>query len=217
VGGVCVVAAASLTLLSACSSGSGQASSPDTRQAARAATQSPSMSASPSPSRSRSLSKDQAERKKLVSATKVDWQQAARTAEKEVSGSRLVEIELSDNGKGAPEWDAEVAAKDGTGQDVKVDAVTGKVTRSEKDSDESADDKKKTVDRLAQATVTPAQAVDAATEHQKGTVTGVKLDEEEAGPTVWAVDIVTRGTWAKTTLDVDAGHGKVLHEKVERD
>ncbi|MZD04105.1 peptidase M4 [Streptomyces sp. SID5785] len=227
-GAVCA-AAASLALLGACSGGSGAASStPDgaerTERAARAADD-------PSPSRSRELSEDQRERKDLVSATEVGWEKAARTAEKKVSGSTLVEIELGDGddgggdgddgdgggGKVTPVWEAEVATEDGTSHDIRVDAVSGKVTRAEKDDGQDADDRKKTADRLAQAKVTPVKAAAAAAGHQKGTVTGVSLDDADGGPTVWAVDIVSRGTWAKTTFDVDAGNGRVLHEHVDRD
>ncbi|WP_223206002.1 PepSY domain-containing protein [Streptomyces xanthii] len=213
VGVLCAVAA-SLSLLSACSSDDGDDTSSGTKQADRAAEQA---AATASASASPRLSEDQAERRKLITATKVDWDKAAMTAEKEVSGGKLLEIELGDDDQGNPEWDAEVVASDGTSTDVRIDGVTGKVTKSEKDKDQDAGDKKENTDKLAAAEITSMKAAETATDRKKGTVTSVGLDDSDGGPTVWAVDVVTPATWVKTTFDIDAGNGKVLHENIDRD
>ncbi|MEB8341952.1 PepSY domain-containing protein [Streptomyces endophyticus] len=212
VGVVCAVAA-SLSLLSACSSDDGDDTSSGAKESESAAQQDQASDATPTGR----LNEDQAERKKLLSATKVDWDKAARTAEKDVSGSKLLEIELGDDKQGNPEWDAEVVASDGTSTDVTVDAVTGKVTGSTADKDQDADDKKENADKLSAAKITAVKAADTATERKKGKVTSVALDDSDSGSTVWSVDVVTPATWDKTTFDIDAANGKVLNEHVDQD
>ncbi|MET9776493.1 PepSY domain-containing protein [Streptomyces sp. NPDC006367] len=191
-------------------------------------------SASPT---SPSLNEDEADRKALVPLAKVTWDKAADTAVKEVSGGKLVDLELkrtsseataSPTGSpmpstpnaapsaGAPEWEAKVAASDGTVHRVDIDAVSGKVFRTQVDDDQDADDKKKTADLLKKATQTPQQAVKAATDKTKGTVTHVELGDKDQ-KAVWAVDVVSTDTWDKTTVDVDATNGKILREHVDRD
>ncbi|MFZ3566264.1 PepSY domain-containing protein [Streptomyces sp. BH097] len=212
VGVVCAVAA-SFALLAACSSDDGGDTSSGGKESESAAPK--AESGDPSPSGR--LNEDQSERKKLLSATKVDWDKAARTAQKEVSGSELLEIELGDDKQGNPEWDAEVVASDGTGTDVRIDAVTGKVSGSTTDKDQDADDKKENADKLAAAKVGATKAVGTATERKKGKVTSVALDDSDGGSTTWSVDVVTPATWDKTSFDIDAANGKVLNEHVDQD
>ncbi|MFZ3561762.1 PepSY domain-containing protein [Streptomyces sp. BH055] len=211
--GVVCAAAASLALLTACSSDDGD----DTSSGAKESESAASKADSGDPSPSGRLNEDQSERKKLLSATKVDWDKAARTAQKEVSGSKLLEIELGDDKQGNPEWDAEVAASDGTGTEVRIDAVTGKVSGSTTDNDQDADDKKENTDKLAAAKISAMKAADTATERKKGKVTSVALDDSDGGSTVWSVDVVTPATWDKTSFDIDAANGKVLNEHVDQD
>lgn len=212
VGVVCAVAA-SLSLLSACSSDDGDDTSSGAKKSESASQQDQAGDATPTGR----LNEDQAERKKLLSATKVGWDKAARTAEKEVSGSKLLDIELGDDNQGNPEWEAEVVASDGTSTDVRVDAVTGKVSGSTTDKDQDADDKKENSDKLAAAKITAVKAADTATERKKGKVTSVALDDSDSGSTVWSVDVVTPATWDKTSFDIDAANGKVLNEHVDKD
>ncbi|MDP9679793.1 MULTISPECIES: PepSY domain-containing protein [Streptomyces] len=205
------------------------------------ATTSPSGTATGPSATSTSLTDDRAEREALVPKAKVTWDKAADTAVKEVSGGKLTEIELtrasgenasptgSPTGSptetgaaptpsaGSPVWAAEVAASDGTVHEVHVDAVTGKVFRSRTDSDQSADDKSEIADRLSRADRTPEQAAKVATDKTDGTVTAVKLDENDDQRLVWMVDVVTTGDWNKTIYAVDAGNGKILGEDVDRD
>ncbi|MFD7292967.1 PepSY domain-containing protein [Streptomyces sp. NPDC059897] len=213
VGVVCAVAA-SFALLSACSSDDGD---DDTSAGGNESESAAPKDQSGDPSPSGRLNEDQSERKKLLSATKIDWDKAARTAEKEVSGSKLLEIELGDDKQGNPEWDAEVAASDGTATDVRIDAVTGKVSASTTDKDQDADDKKENSDKLAAAKITAMKAADTATESKKGKVTSVALDDSDSGSTVWSVDVVTPATWNKTSFDIDAANGKVLNQHVDQD
>ncbi|WP_217139794.1 PepSY domain-containing protein [Streptomyces sp. AC627_RSS907] len=197
-------------------------------------TSSPTDTTSPSPTSS--LTEDQAERKALVPMAKVTWDKAADTAVKEVPEGKLVALELKRTSadattstgspspstpnpapsQDAPEWEAKVAASDGTVHRVDIDAVSGKVFRTQAE-DQDSDDKQKVSDRLGKATQTPEQAVKAATDKTKGTVTGVELDENDDQQLLWSVDVVSTDNWNKTTVDVDATNGKILREHVDRD
>ncbi len=220
-----VCCAVSTTLLAGACGGS---SAPGT---AAPAAPSPSQA---SPTGGTALTEDQSERKALVPAAKVAWNQAADTAVAAVPKGRLVEIELTTSrgtptgtptdssagspspsgsapAAGAPVWDVTVAAEDGTIHDVQVDAVTGKVTRSRVEPGQDADDKSEVAEQLKAATVTAPQAVRTATGRTAGTVTAVELDDD-----VWSVDIVTPD-WNETTYDIDAAKGTVVRQHVDRD
>ncbi|MBQ0827045.1 PepSY domain-containing protein [Streptomyces tagetis] len=229
----------SLLLATACSSADTTRSS----VAEAAPTGSPSTpatdtgTASPTGTASSSPGGDRAERKALIPMAKITWDKAADTAMKEVPQSKLVDLELQRTSKdatsatgspspstpnpapsvGAPEWEAKVAAPDGTVHRIDIDAVSGKVFRTQVEPDQSAADKRDMADRLDKASQTPQQAVKAATDKTKGTVTGLALDENDNQQLQWAVDVVNTDTWDKTTVDVDATNGKVLGEKVDDD
>jgi uncharacterized membrane protein YkoI len=197
-------------------------------------TGSPTNTASPSPSAS--LNEDQAERKALVPMAKVTWDKAADTAVKEVPEGKLVDLELKRTSaeatastgspspsmpnpapsQGSPEWEAKVAAPDGTVHRIDVDAVSGKVFRTQAE-DQDADDKQQVADRLSKATQTPEQAVKVATGKAKGTVTHVELGESDDQKVTWSVDVVSTDNWNKATVDVDATNGKVLREDMDTD
>ncbi|WP_234393122.1 PepSY domain-containing protein [Streptomyces pactum] len=192
--------------------------------------------ATASPSPSESLTDDRSERQALVPKAEVTWDKAADTAVKEVPEGKLVELELKPTSaeatastgspspsmpnpapsQGAPEWEAKVAAPDGTVHRIDIDAVSGEVFRTQAE-DQDADDKQQIADWLEQASQTPEQAVKAATDKAKGTVTGVELDENDDQQLLWAVDVVSTDNWNKTTVDVDASNGNVLREHVDRD
>ncbi|MFJ8149752.1 PepSY domain-containing protein [Streptomyces sp. NPDC096048] len=189
-----------------------------------------------SPSPSESLTDDQAERQALVPKAKVTWDKAVDTAVKEVPEGKLVDLELKPTSaeatastgspspsmpnpapsQGAPEWEAKVAAPDGTVHRIDVDAVSGKVFRTQVE-DQDADDKQQIADWLKKATQTPEQAVKVATDKAEGTVTGIELDENDDQQLLWGVDVVSTDNWNKTTVDVDATNGKILREHVDRD
>ncbi|NEA90313.1 PepSY domain-containing protein [Streptomyces sp. SID7958] len=232
---VCALGASAL-LLTACGS-----SGTDRADVAAAAPTSPGATSatatSASPSASASLSEDQTERKDLINATKVTWQKAADAAIQEVPDSQLVGLELKPTpsdvtatpgtaspstpnpapSPGAPEWEAKVATEDGTVHRVEIDAVNGKVFRSQAEQDQSADDKQEIVNRLNDATQAPDQVVKAATDKVEGTVTGLELDHDDNDQVMWSVDVVNNDTWVLTSVEVDAASGEVLREQVERD
>ncbi|MBD9736286.1 PepSY domain-containing protein, partial [Streptomyces sp. H28] len=109
------------------------------------------------------------------------------------------------------------ATEDGTVHRVEIDAVNGKVFRSQAEQDQSADDKQEIVNRLNDATQAPDQVVKAATDKVEGTVTGLELDQDDNDQVMWSVDVVNNDTWVLTSVEVDAGSGEVLREQVDRD
>ncbi|EFH32117.1 predicted protein, partial [Streptomyces pristinaespiralis ATCC 25486] len=228
----CLLACSAL-FLTGCGSEKGNEVSPaaaptgsPTDTARPTGTASPTGSPSPTGTETR-LTDDQAERRALVPAATVTWDKAADTAVGEVSGSKLVEIELtraeSDStaspapSPGSPQWAAEVATQDGTRHTVHIDAATGRVLPSQPEGEQSAEDKRETADRLSKAKLTAEQAVKTATGQKKGTVVAVQLDDDDAGKVVWSVDVVTQDDWYKTTYDVDAANGEIQREEVDRD
>ncbi len=115
-------------------------------------------------------------------------------------------------GARTPAWHTSVAASDGTLHDVWVDGVSGKVISDKPDADQDAEDKQELADRLKRTTVTPEQAVQTATQDDKGTVTAVELDDDS-----WSVDVVDTSNWDKTTYEVSTTERRVLRKEVDRD
>ncbi|KFG77242.1 PepSY domain-containing protein [Streptomyces mutabilis] len=189
-----------------------------------------------SPSPSETSTDDRSERQALVPLAKVTWDKAADTAVEEVPEGKLVDLELKRTSaeatastgspspstpnpapsQGAPQWEAKVATSDGTVHRIDIDAVSGEVFRTRAEN-QDADDKQQIADLLKKATQTPEQAVKAATDKAKGTVTHVELDENDDQKAIWSVDVVSTDNWNKTTVDVDATNGKILREHVDRD
>ncbi|MER5259188.1 PepSY domain-containing protein [Streptomyces sp. NPDC002855] len=236
VGALCAVAA-SAALVTGCGEDGDASSAEATSKAAKSV---PKEAPSESPTGSASLTQDQQERKALLAATKVTYDKAAGTAVDKVPGGKLTDLDLEgvddDNdgddeddasaspspspspsgSAGAPQWVAEVAEKDGTVHDVRIDAVSGKVISSAPEKDQDADDKKETADRLSRVKQSPEQAAKVATDKKKGTVTSVGLDDNDSNALVWSVDVVTKD-WNKTDFEIDAVKGDITREHVDRD
>ncbi|WP_217169179.1 PepSY domain-containing protein [Streptomyces sp. AC512_CC834] len=233
---------ASVLLLTACTNADTTRSSVAEAAQTESPTATATDTASPTGSPSASMNEDRTERKDLVTATKVTWDKAADTAVKEVPEGKLVDLELkrteadasasptgSPTGspspsmpnpapsEGAPEWEAKVAQPDGTLHRIDIDAVSGKVFRTQVDPDQDPDDKTQVSEWLDKAKQTPEQAVKAATDKAKGTVTHVELGDNDDQQVVWAVDVVDKEKWNKTTVEVDAANGKVLSQNVDND
>ncbi|MBT2376052.1 PepSY domain-containing protein [Streptomyces sp. ISL-111] len=236
--GAAACLAAAALLLTAC----GQSADSATSAATEAAKVLPQRTTA-SPSATADLTEDQRERKSVLDATKVAFDDAATTAVGEVANGKLVDLDLEgvdddDRGEspsptatGSPEatgspsaspgadgpvWVAEVAEKDGTVHTVRIDAVDGKVIEARVDADQDAEDKKQTAEWLSQATQTPEQAAKVATEKKKGTVTSVSLDDNDGSGVIWSVDVVG-SDWKKTTFDVDAKNDTIVREETDND
>ncbi|MFD7922238.1 PepSY domain-containing protein [Streptomyces sp. NPDC059740] len=175
----------------------------------------PAASASASPSGE--LTEDQRERKALVPAAKVSERQATRIATRAVPHSRLVSIELDRGPGGRPSWQTEVATDDGVASHVRVNAVSGDASRPRRSGDEDADDRHDLAHLLSRARISPDRAAAVATDHTRGTVTALELDDEDHKGPAWSVDVVSPHDWRKTTYDIDATNGKVLRRHVDRD
>ncbi|MEW9548537.1 PepSY domain-containing protein [Nonomuraea sp. NPDC050783] len=67
---------------------------------------------------------DKAERQRLLSATKIGYDQALDKITAAVPGGRVTELNLDTEG-GKPVWEADVLTPDGAKRDVTLDAVTG--------------------------------------------------------------------------------------------
>ncbi|MEU5957440.1 PepSY domain-containing protein [Streptomyces sp. NPDC047525] len=234
VGALCAVAA-SAALVTGCGGDSDKSSADATSEAAKTV---PKEAPSKSPTGSASLTQDQQERKALLAATKVTYDKAAATAVDKVSGSKLTDLDLEgldddndsdddDDASGspspspsgsaaAPQWAAEVAEKDGTVHNVRIDAVSGKVISSAPENDQDADDKKETADWLSRVKQSPEQAAKVATDKKKGTVTSIGLDDNDSNTLIWSVDVVT-DDWNKTDFEIDAVKGDITREDVDRD
>ncbi|MFE4384099.1 PepSY domain-containing protein [Streptomyces cyaneofuscatus] len=250
--GAAACLAAAALLLTSC----GQSSDSATSAATEAAKVVPQKTTA-SPSATADLTEDQQERKSVLDATKVTFDDAATTAVGEVANSKLVDLDLegvddddraespspagsptgspsptgtasptgspdatgspsASPGADGPVWVAEVAEKDGTVHTVRINAVDGKVIEARVDTDQDAEDKKQTADRLSQATQTPEQAAKVATEKKKGTVTSVSLDDNDGNGVIWSVDVVG-SDWKKTTFDVDAKNDTIVREETDND
>ncbi|MEU3136232.1 MULTISPECIES: PepSY domain-containing protein [unclassified Streptomyces] len=250
--GALSLAAATALLMTGCGQSSDSATGAATSEAAKVVPQQQTTT----PSATAQLTEEQQERKEVLDATKVTFDDAATTATGEVAGSKLVDLDLegvddddrspsptatgspsgsasptgspSPTGTGSPSaspgadgpvWDAHVAEKDGTIHTVRINAVDGKVIEARVDTDQDADDKKQTADRLAQATQTPQQAAKVATEKKKGTVTSVSLedkDDNDGDGVLWKVDVVG-SDWKRTTFDVDAKNDTIVREETDED
>ncbi len=205
--GVVCAAASCALLLTGCGDDTGKQSSSGSHASASAS----------SAEASGALTQDQRERAGLIPADKTGYRKAASIAVHEVAGGTLTKSELKRDNNGKPVWRNTVAAKDGTKNEVDVDAANGKVARSRIDPDQDSDDKREVLHQLAEAKISSQKAVDAVTGRTKGTVTSVELDDTDNGTTIRSVDLVTTNDWNKTTYDVNATNGKVLRKHVDRD
>ncbi|MFH8568107.1 PepSY domain-containing protein [Streptomyces sp. NPDC017993] len=216
----CVIAAAGVLLAGCADEDSGVADGATKSSAAgtapRSAAPSAPASRSAPASPSGGLTEDQAERKALVPAAKVNYEQALTAAIAAVPATEPVSAELEGAPGGGAVWETEVATVDGTAHTVRVDAATGKADPPRAEPDQDAEDKRELAGRLSRSTVTAQQAVQSATAGQKGTVSSIELGGFGNGTLSWAVDIVTPD-WNRATYDIGATDRKILRKHVDRD
>jgi uncharacterized membrane protein YkoI len=177
---------------------------------------SPSKSTSPSAT-GKNLTDDQQENKQEIKAATVGLGEAARTALAKKSGTELIDIDLEGKRDGNPVWEGTTASPDGSANEFRVDAVTGKATAFQADPDDDADDRKERADLLKQSTVRWEKAL--ATAHQKhtGTPTSVELDADDGTPPAWSIDVVPVTDWYTTTVKISAVDGKIQSTHTDRD
>ena len=115
----------------------------------------------------------------------------------------------------------DIVAKDGSQQEVKIDAQTGKVVKVEADHEEKngeeRDNEENDVQNQAelakQVKITEEAATKTALEKVPGTVKAVELENED-GKNVYGFDIVAKDG-SQQEVKIDAQTGKVV--KVEAD
>ena len=166
------------------------------------------------------------ERAGMLKEATVMPEQATATALARVSGSTVKSAELErEDGKLVYSFDLVVAGKDGV-EEVLVDAATGKVVSVEHEGPaaEAAEGarersglpvKEEHAGMLAQAKVTPEQALKAARARvPHSTVKSAGLEREE-GQLVYSFDLAVPGREGVEEVWVDATTGKVLSVKHE--
>ena len=161
---------------------------------------------------------DTQEQAELAKQAKITEEEATKTALEKVPGT-VNEVELEDE-DGTIVYGIEVVSTDGTQQDVKVDAQTGKIVKVEADdeengeeNDEEENDTQSQAELAKQAKITEEEATKTALEKVPGTVNEVEL-EDENGTIVYGIEVVsTDGT--QQDVKVDAQTGKIV--KVEAD
>ncbi|MDR7080291.1 putative membrane protein YkoI [Neobacillus niacini] len=150
----------------------------------------------------------------LVKQVKITEEEATKAALEKVAGT-VKEVELEDE-DGTIVYGIEVVSTDGSQQDVKVDAQTGKVVKVEADDEEDGEEKdegENQAELAKQAKISEEEATKAALEKVPGTVKQVELEDED-GTIVYGIEVVsTDGT--QQDVKVDAKTGKIV--KVEAD
>ena len=154
----------------------------------------------------------------LAKQVKITEEEATKIALEKVPGT-VNEVELEDE-DGTIVYGFEIVSTDGTQQDVKVDAQTGKIVKVEADDEENGEEKddeenddQSQAELAKQAKITEEAATKTALEKVAGTVNEVEL-EDENGTIVYGIEVVsTDGT--QQDVKVDAQTGKII--KVEAD
>ncbi|MFI1015449.1 PepSY domain-containing protein [Streptomyces sp. NPDC020965] len=142
-------------------------------------------------------------------ASRISAAQAAESALKKAPGT-VESVDRDDDGAGA--WEVEVRTKDGGYQEVEVDAETGKVTGSWKDTDDTDDrddrddsddrDDRDDRDAAAKATVNAEKATASALSFRPGTVTETEFDDGR-----WEIEVRAKDG-REHDVRVDAKTGK---------
>ncbi|MFF2498049.1 PepSY domain-containing protein, partial [Peribacillus sp. NPDC058076] len=131
------------------------------------------------------------------------------------------DVELEDE-DGTVVYGVEVQAKDGSKQDVKIDAQTGKIVKVESDDEEEngneendgeENDKQEQAALAKKAKLTEAESKKIALEKVPGTVKDVELEDED-GTVVYGVEVQAKDG-SKQDVKIDAQTGKIV--KVESD
>ena len=173
---------------------------------------------------------EQQESAKLAKLAKITEAESKAIALKQVPGT-VTDVELEDE-DGTAVYGVEVQAKDGSKQDVKVNAQTGKIVKVDngdegekgQENGQEANDKEVNDDQevngqevndnqdqvtlAKQAKITEAESKTIALKQVPGTVTDVELEDED-GTVVYGVEVQAKDG-SKQDVKVNAQTGKVL-------
>jgi uncharacterized membrane protein YkoI len=158
---------------------------------------------------------EQQESAKLAKLAKITEAESKAIALKQVPGT-VTDVELEDE-DGTAVYGVEVQAKDGSKQDVKVNAQTGKIVKvdngDEGENGQEANDKEVNDDQdqvtlAKQAKITEAESKTIALKQVPGTVTDVELEDED-GTVVYGVEVQAKDG-SKQDVKVNAQTGKIV-------
>jgi uncharacterized membrane protein YkoI len=155
----------------------------------------------------------------LIKQAKITETEATKIALEKVPGT-VKAVELEDE-NGTIVYGFEIVAKDGSQQEVKIDAQTGKVAKVEADHEEKKgeerdseeNDVQNQVELAKQAKITETEATKIVLEKVPGTVKAVELEDED-GTIVYSFEIIAKDG-SQQEVKIDAQTGKVA--KVEAD
>ena len=149
----------------------------------------------------------------LAKQSKITEEAATKTALEKVPGT-VNKVELEDE-DGTIVYGIEIVSEDGSQQDVKIDAQTGKVVKVEADDKEEngkendeENDGQNQAELAKQAKITEEAATKTALEKVPGTVNKVELEDED-GHVVYDVEINAKDG-SKQSVKVDAQTGKII-------
>ena len=163
---------------------------------------------------------EQQESANLVKQAKITEAESRAIALQKVPGA-VTDVELEDE-DGTIVYGVEVQAKDGSKQDVKVDAQTGKIVKvdngdeeenGQEENDQEENDKQEQAKLAELAKITEAESKAIALQKVPGTVTEVELEDED-GTIIYGVEVQVKDG-SKQDVKVDAQTGKIV--KVEND
>ena len=168
---------------------------------------------------------EQQESAKLAKLAKITEAESKAIALKQVPGT-VTDVELEDE-DGTAVFGVEVQAKDGSKQDVKVNAQTGKIVKvnngdegekgqengqeandKEVNDDQEVNDNQDQVTLAKQAKITEAESKAIALKQVPGTVTDVELEDED-GTVVYGVEVQAKDG-SKQDVKVNAQTGKIV-------
>ena len=154
----------------------------------------------------------------LAKQSKITEEAATKTALEKVPGT-VNKVELEDE-DGTIVYGIEIVSEDGSQQDVKIDAQTGKVVKVEADDKEEngkendeENDGQNQAELAKQAKITEEAATKTALEKVPGTVNKVELEDED-GHVVYDVEINAKDG-SKQSVKVDAQTGKIIKVELE--
>ena len=158
---------------------------------------------------------DNQEQAKLAAQAKITEPESKIIALKQVPGT-VTDVELEDE-DGTIVYGVEVQAKDGSKQDVKVNAQTGKIVNidngdenenGEEENGKEENDNQEQAKLAKQAKITEAESRAIALQKVPGTVTDVELEDED-GTIVYGVEVQAKDG-SKQDVKVNAQTGKIV-------
>ncbi|MFK2825770.1 PepSY domain-containing protein [Bacillus sp. B190/17] len=153
---------------------------------------------------------DRQEQDMLAKQAKISEKESIQIALGKVAGT-VKEAELDDE-DGTVIYEIKVQGKDGSEQEVKVDAQTGKVINVEKEEED--DDDQQEQEMLAkQAKISEKESIQIALGKVAGTVKEVELDDED-GTVIYEVKVQGKDG-SEQEVKVDAQTGKVIGTEKE--